>query len=64
VLARPELSLARLMALQPGDIIPVALAEQVPMIVAGRVLAFGNIGENNGRAALRIDRIEKRKAMP
>lgn len=61
VLARPELSLAELMQLQAGDIIPVSLARHVPLIVAGRRIALGTVGEHDGRAALKIDRMEQRR---
>ena len=61
VLARPELSLAELMQLQAGDIIPVSLSKQVPLIVAGRRIALGTVGEHDGRAALKIERMEQRR---
>lgn len=58
VLARPSLGLPQLMALAPGDFIPVTLPARVPVTVGGRLLAHGTIGEANGRAAIKIDRIE------
>jgi flagellar motor switch protein FliM len=61
VLARPELSLAELMQLQAGDIIPVSLPKSVPLIVAGRRIAVGAVGEHDGRAALMIERMEARR---
>jgi flagellar motor switch protein FliM len=61
VLARPELSLNELMQLQPGDVIPVSLPKSVPLIVAGRRVAVGTVGENDGKAALRIERMEQRR---
>src|SRR3954468_1314088 len=61
VLARPELSLAELMQLQAGDIIPVSLSKHVPLIVAGRRIALGTVGEHDGRAALKIDKMEQRR---
>jgi len=60
VLARPELSLSELMQLQPGDVIPVSLPKSVPLIVAGRRVALGTVGEHDGKAALRIERMEQR----
>lgn len=59
VLARPELPLSELMRLQPGDVIPVSLPHLVPLIVEGRRVAIGAVGEHDGRAALRIERIEQ-----
>lgn len=61
VLARPELSLAELMQLRPGDVIPISLPAQVPLLVEGRSIALGTIGEHDGRAALKIEKIEKRR---
>ena len=63
VLARPELSLAELMQLQPGDVIPISLPAHVPLLVEGRSIAFGTIGEHDGRAALKIDKIVKRSGI-
>jgi flagellar motor switch protein FliM len=59
VIARPLLPLERLMSLAPGDFIPVCLPAHVPVTVAGRLLAHGTIGEANGRAAIRISKIEQ-----
>lgn len=61
VLARPTLSVSELLELQPGDVIPVSLPELVPLLVSGRQIAFGKIGEQDGRAALRIEKVEGRK---
>lgn len=58
VIARPTLGLSQLMALAPGDFIPVTLPARVPVTVAGRLLAHGTIGEANGRAAIKIDKLE------
>ncbi|MFC3783480.1 flagellar motor switch protein FliM [Sphingopyxis italica] len=59
VLARPEISLVKLLALEVGDIIPLSMPRHVPVTVAGRSFAFGSIGEANGNAAIMIDHIEK-----
>ncbi len=59
VLARPELSLSQLVALKPGDVIPITLAPRVPLIVADRRIATGTIGEQDGRAALMIEHVER-----
>lgn len=61
VLARPELSFSELMQLQPGDVIPVTLPALVPLLVDGRRIAVGTIGEHDGRAALKIERMETRR---
>lgn len=55
VLARPELSLAQLMELQPGDVIPVHINRSLPLIVGDRVIAQGSIGERDGQAAFMIE---------
>ncbi|HTI31306.1 MAG TPA: FliM/FliN family flagellar motor switch protein [Sphingomonas sp.] len=58
VLSRPDLSLERLLTLAPGDVIPVLLPAFVPLSVGGRVIGHGTIGEENGRAAIRLERME------
>ena len=58
IIARPTVPLTRLMSLAPGDFIPVCLPTRVPVTVAGRLLAHGTIGEANGRAAIKIDKLE------
>lgn len=62
VFARPELPLAQLLTLQPGDIIPVCLPNQVPVTIAGRLFARGSVGDSNGRTAIKIERIEEGSA--
>ncbi len=57
IFARPELPLARLLALKPGDVIPLALPHHIPVTVAGRLFAQASIGESKGRAAIRIEEI-------
>lgn len=57
VLARPNLSLAELMQLQPGDVIPVHIARSLPLIVGDRIVAHGSIGEQDGRAAFLIEKL-------
>ena len=59
VLARPKITAAELMALKPGDIIPISVGAKVPLLVANRRFAHGTIGEKDGHAALLIDTIEK-----
>lgn len=57
VVARPTLSVRELLALKPGDVIPITLAPRVPLIVGNRRLAEGTIGEQEGRAAFQIETI-------
>lgn len=59
VLSRPDLTLERLLTLAPGDVIPVLLPAFVPLSVGGRVIGHGTIGEENGRAAIRLERMEE-----
>lgn len=59
VLARPEIPLIKLMALEVGDIIPLTIPRHVPVTVAGRRFATGSIGEANGNAAIMIEHIEE-----
>lgn len=55
IFARPEISVAKLMTLQPGDIIPLLLPQHVPITVSGRHFAQGNVGEASGRVAIKIE---------
>lgn len=58
VLAEPVLPLGRLLELKEGDVIPVSFGPQVPVMVGGHRLAIGTVGTSNGKAAIRIDRID------
>ncbi|WP_375194411.1 flagellar motor switch protein FliM [Sphingobium sp.] len=57
VLARPNLSLAELMQLKAGDIIPVTINRSLPLIVGDRIVAHGSIGDQDGRAAFQIEKL-------
>lgn len=59
VFARPELPVAKLMSLKPGDIIPICLPKHVPLTVAGRLFAHGTVGEVGGRTAIAIEKLEQ-----
>ncbi|CAH0349867.1 MULTISPECIES: flagellar motor switch protein FliM [unclassified Sphingobium] len=57
VLARPSLTLTELIQLQPGDVIPVHINRSLPLIVGDRIVAQGSIGEQDGRAAFMIEKL-------
>ncbi|MDO6416529.1 FliM/FliN family flagellar motor switch protein [Sphingomonas sp. BIUV-7] len=57
ILARPEISLAQLMTLKPGDVIPIQILPRTPLLIASRTVAEGQIGEQDGRAAMLIERV-------
>ncbi|HWI86139.1 MAG TPA: FliM/FliN family flagellar motor switch protein [Sphingomonas sp.] len=57
VLARPEISVAELLALKPGDVIPITLPPRTPLLAGARRIADGVIGEQDGRAALLIEKV-------
>ncbi len=59
VLARPEMTVSQLLALKAGDVIPVTLSQTVPLLVGNRRFAEGTIGEQDGRAALMIENLNK-----
>ncbi|MFO6430876.1 FliM/FliN family flagellar motor switch protein [Erythrobacter sp. W302b] len=56
VLAEIDLSLARLQTLAPGDMIPLAMGRQVPLMVGETVLAHGSVGTSEDRMAIRLTR--------
>ena len=58
VLTHADVPVSRLLSLSVGDILPVMLPTDVPLLVAGRRFARGTIGEANGRAALKIENME------
>lgn len=57
VLARPNLKMSELMALKPGDVIPIHIARNLPLIVGDRVYAHGTVGEQDGVAAFMIEKL-------
>lgn len=59
VLARPEITLAKMLKLQVGDVIPLALPQRVPVNVQGHLLASGTVGDADGRAAIQVDSIRR-----
>ena len=59
IFARPEISVAKLMALKPGDIIPLLLPQHVPITVSGRHYAQGTVGEASGRVAIKIENMQQ-----
>jgi len=61
VLARPILSVSEVLGLKTGDVIPISVPAMVPLLVAGRQIALGKIGEQDGRAALKIEKVEGRR---
>ncbi|WP_420140767.1 flagellar motor switch protein FliM [Sphingomonas sp.] len=57
VLARPEISVAQLLALKPGDVVPITLPSRAPLLAGAQRIALGVIGEQDGRAALMIEKV-------
>lgn len=57
VLARPNLKMTELLALQPGDVINIHIARHLPLLIGERVFAHGTIGEQDGRAAFMIEKL-------
>jgi flagellar motor switch protein FliM len=58
VLAEQRVPLSQLMAIKPGDIIPISFGPEIPLLVANNRFARGAVGASNGRAAIRVNRIE------
>jgi flagellar motor switch protein FliM len=57
VLARPQITVAQLLALKVGDVIPITLTQRTPLLAGARRIAEGTIGEQEGRAALMIEKV-------
>ncbi|ONF96794.1 Flagellar motor switch protein FliM [Sphingomonas jeddahensis] len=54
VLAEPTIRLSKLMALQPGDVIPISFGQDVPVMVGNDRLGTGTVGTSNGHAAIQL----------
>jgi len=54
VLAEPTVPLSRLMALQVGDVIPLAFGPDVPVMIGREPLGRGTVGTSGGRAAVQL----------
>jgi len=61
VLAEPMVPLSVLMDLKPGDVIPISLGADVPVMVGGDRLGAGTVGTSNGHAAIRLSSITRDK---
>ena len=59
VLAEPVIPLVQLMSLKPGDIIPISLSPEIPLLVADKAFGRGVVGASNGHAAVKLHRIER-----
>ena len=55
VLAEPVIPLGTLMALKPGDVIPISFGHEVPVMVGRDRLGTGTVGASNGHAAIRLN---------
>lgn len=56
VLAEFDLSLARLQTLSPGDLIPLTMGRQVPLLAGETVVAHGSVGTAADHMAIRLTR--------
>jgi flagellar motor switch protein FliM len=59
VLAEPNISLAQLMELKVGDVIPIAFGKDVPVMVGGDRFGTGTVGTSNGKAAIKLTKIKR-----
>ena len=57
VLAEPMVSLSMLMDLKMGDVIPINVGHDVPVMVGGDRLGAGTVGTSNGKAAIKLTSI-------
>ena len=54
VLVDMSIPFSTLSALQPGQILPVAVARSIPLKVGGKTIAHGTIGAMDDRVAVQI----------
>jgi flagellar motor switch protein FliM len=57
VLAEPVISLDTLLHLKAGDIIPIGVGHDVPVMVGTDRIGTGTVGSSNGHAAIKITSI-------
>lgn len=57
VLVDMQVPLATISTLQPGMVLPVAVARAVPVSIAGSVIARGTVGAQDDRVAIKISHI-------
>ncbi len=57
VLVDMQVPLATISALEPGMVLPVAVARAVPLSIAGSVIARGTVGAQDDRVAIKITHI-------
>ena len=57
VLAEPMVPLSLLMDLKLGDVIPINVGQDVPVMVGGDRLGSGTVGSSNGKAAIKLTMI-------
>ncbi len=54
VLVDMRISMATIAAIQPGSVLPVSVARNVPLRIGGRTIASGSIGAADDQVAIRI----------
>ena len=59
VLAEPVVPLQLLLNLKPGDVIPITVTADVPVMVGRDCLGAGTVGTSNGRAAIRLTHLAR-----
>ena len=52
-----QISLAVIAALEPGSILPVAVARAVPLAIGAQIIARGTIGAQDDRVAVRLTQL-------
>ena len=59
ILGTFDVTLAQLDRLRPGDMIPLEVARDLPLMIDNKLLAHGQIGNVDNRLALRVTRLER-----
>ncbi|MBK6707407.1 MAG: FliM/FliN family flagellar motor switch protein [Sphingomonadales bacterium] len=58
-IAIARISASRLLALQPGEVLPIVMPASIPVLVGERPFASASMGEWQGSAALRIEALNE-----
>lgn len=59
ILARPQITMGQLKNLKVGEVIPIEMPEQLPLIAGTKKIAYGSIGDRDGKTALLIEKLEE-----
>lgn len=64
MLSTKRLSVRQLVALKVGDVLPIDVQKNIPLVVEGLSLFEGEFGHHQGRNAVKITRVTPTQSKP